>query len=117
MLSCDILWLLYIRIFATWTEFDNFLFAPIGEESNGMLLSVLSALAPLDIDPWQEAAKLSGLLEGAATRRLASLIAALPDEARPSPDALVARTYVGMPLFGETETLQRVLQLSSIGRC
>jgi len=85
MLSCDILWLLYIRIFATCTEFDNFLFAPIGEESNGMLLSVLSAMAPLDIDPWQEAAKLSGLPEGAATRRLASLIAALPDEARPSP--------------------------------
>jgi hypothetical protein len=38
-------------------EFENFLFAPIGEDSNGMVLSVLSALARLDIDPWQEAAK------------------------------------------------------------
>jgi uncharacterized protein (DUF2147 family) len=36
---------------------------------------------------------------------------------RPSPDARVARICVGMPLFGETETLQWVSQLSSIGRC
>jgi hypothetical protein len=36
------------------TEFDDFLFAPIGEDRNDMPLSVLSALARLDIDPWQE---------------------------------------------------------------
>ena len=41
------------------SEFDDFLYAPIGEDRNGMLLSVLSALARLDIDPWQEAAKLA----------------------------------------------------------
>ena len=39
------------------SEFDDFLFAPIGADRIGMLLSVLSALARLDIDPWQEAAK------------------------------------------------------------
>ena len=33
------------------SEFDAFLFAHIGEEKNGMLLSVLSALARLDLDP------------------------------------------------------------------
>jgi hypothetical protein len=43
------------------SQFDDFLFAPIGEEENGMLLSVVSALARLDLDPWQEAASLTGL--------------------------------------------------------
>lgn len=59
-------------------EFDDFLYAPIGEEKNGMLLSVLSALARLDLDPWQEATELAGLPRENATQRLASLIATLP---------------------------------------
>jgi hypothetical protein len=70
-------------------EFDDFLFAPIGEDRNGILLSVLSALARLDVDPWQEAAELARLPGETGTQRLASLIAALPD--RPSPH-LDART-------------------------
>ncbi len=60
-------------------EFDDFLFASIGEEPSGMLLSVVSALARLDVDPWQEAAKLARLPVEAATQRLASLIATLPE--------------------------------------
>ena len=60
-------------------EFEDFLFAPIGEDGHGMLLSVLSALARLNVDPWREAAKLAGLPAEKATRRLTSLIAALPD--------------------------------------
>jgi hypothetical protein len=35
----------------------------------------------------------------------------------PRPIAIVARICVGMPLFGETEALQWVSQLSSLGRC
>jgi hypothetical protein len=57
------------------SEFDDFLFAPIGAEGNGMLLSVLSALARLDIDPWQEAAELARLPTETAIRKLAALIA------------------------------------------
>jgi hypothetical protein len=60
-------------------EFDDFLFAPIGEDRNDMPLSVVSALARLDIDPWQEADKLARLPRETATQRLASLIAALPE--------------------------------------
>ncbi|MGA3402037.1 MAG: hypothetical protein ABSC95_22715 [Acetobacteraceae bacterium] len=60
------------------SEFDDFLYAPIGEDTNGMLLSVLSVLARSDLDPWQEAARLAGLPEKYATDRLAALIAALP---------------------------------------
>ena len=41
------------------SEFDDFLFAPIGDDRNDMPLSVLSALARLDVDPWEEAAELA----------------------------------------------------------
>ena len=51
-------------------EFNDFLFAPIGEDRNGMLVSVLSGLARLDVDPWQEAADLAQLPGETATQRL-----------------------------------------------
>jgi hypothetical protein len=63
------------------SEFNDFLFAPIGEDRNGMLVSVLSGLARSDVDPWQEAAKLAQLPGDAATKELAALIGALPDRA------------------------------------
>ncbi len=85
-------------------EFDKFLFAPIGEQSNGMLLSVLSALARLDLDPWQEAAKLARLPGKTATERLASLIASLPETslpdeswAHPDPETSAARLVALLP--------------------
>jgi hypothetical protein len=68
-------------------EFDDFLFAPIGEERNGMLLSVISALARLNIDPWQEAANLAQLPRPTAARRLALLIASLPERPSATQDA------------------------------
>jgi len=67
------------------SEFDTFLFAPIGEDANGMLLSVLSALARSDLDPWDEAARLAGLPEKYATARLTALIEGLRD--KPSVDS------------------------------
>jgi hypothetical protein len=63
-------------------EFDNFLFAPVGEDTNGMSLSVMSVLARSDLDPWQEAARLADLPEKYATARLATLIEALPGKPR-----------------------------------
>ena len=59
-------------------EFGDFLYAPIDSDANEMALSVLSALARLDVDPWEEAAQLSELPKDTATQRLASLIARLP---------------------------------------
>jgi hypothetical protein len=81
------------------SEFDAFLFAPIDEDRNGMLLSVLSALARLDIDPWLEAAKLAGLPGATATERLASLIASLPDEpsTHRDPGTIAARLIALLP--------------------
>jgi hypothetical protein len=64
---------------ATGSEFDQFLYASIGEEDNGTLLSVLSALARLNVDPWEEASRLSRMPREAALRFVATLIAGLPD--------------------------------------
>src|SRR5207245_1642793 len=60
-------------------EFDAFLFAPVGEEVDGVPLSVLSALARLDLDPRDEAARLAHLTKEAAAEQLARMIARLSD--------------------------------------
>jgi hypothetical protein len=81
------------------SEFNDFLFAPIGEDSNGMLVSVLSGLARSDVDPWQEAARLAQLPGETATQRLAALIGALPDKAAsyPDPRAIATRLIALLP--------------------
>ena len=61
-------------------EFDSFLFASIGDDRHGQPLSVLSALARSDIDPWQEAGALARMSRKKAKARLTALIGALPDE-------------------------------------
>src|SRR5580704_18389214 len=60
-------------------EFDRFLFASVGEEAEGIPLSVLSALSRLDLDPRDEAARLSCLTKEAAAEQLARMIARLSD--------------------------------------
>ncbi len=76
------------------TQFDDFLFASVREDKNGPL-SVLSALARLDVDPWQTAAALAQLPRTAAAQRLASLFAGLPDE--PSDPDAAARLVAFLP--------------------
>jgi hypothetical protein len=61
-------------------EFDEFLGASIGEDRNGTGLSVLSAFARLNVDPWQEAMSLARMPRNAAVVRLNALIDALPSE-------------------------------------
>jgi hypothetical protein len=91
------------------SEFDDFLFAPIRDDGNGMLLSVISALARLDLDPWQEAIKLAGLPEEAATQRLTSLIAALPEglSAHLAPRAIAARLIALLPRSATSDVTWR----------
>jgi hypothetical protein len=60
-------------------EFDPFLFAAVGEEVDGVPLSVLSALSRLGLDPRDEAARLSALTKEAAADQLARMIARLSD--------------------------------------
>jgi hypothetical protein len=59
------------------SEFNDFLFAPIGEQENETPLSVLSALARLDVDPWQEASRLAQLPKYQAIQDLGSMIGGL----------------------------------------
>ncbi len=70
-----------VSMFGHKSEFDPFLYAPVGDEGNGLLLSVLSALARLDVDPWQEAATLTKMPARDATVRLASLLSSLASDA------------------------------------
>jgi hypothetical protein len=74
------------------SAFNDFLFAPITDDGHGMPLSVLSALARLNVDPWQEAANLALLPKEAAIQRLTGLIAELPGgtPAHPGPAANAA---------------------------
>jgi hypothetical protein len=60
------------------SEFQQFLYAPICEDFEGMTLSVLSALARQDIDPWTEDARLSLLPEETAVEQIIALLDALP---------------------------------------
>jgi hypothetical protein len=78
------------------TAFDPFLFAAVGEERNGMLLSVVSALARLDLDPWREAASLSKLPAAAATKRLSSLLSSLPSSQLTVPSPAAIAQLVGL---------------------
>jgi hypothetical protein len=56
-------------------EMDPFLFASVGEEVNGIPLSVLSALARLGVDPRDEATRLSHLTSKTAASQLARMFA------------------------------------------
>lgn len=86
------------------SEFNNFLYAPIGAERNGMPLSVLSALTRLNLDPWKEAAELSELPKGTATRRLAALIARLPGGRWPSDQGVIADRLIELlPSHGHSK--------------
>lgn len=61
------------------SEYNEFLFASIGIDAGGTSLTVVSALARLDIDPWSEAAKLARLPGAIATQKLAELITRFPE--------------------------------------
>ena len=68
-------------------DLHNFLFAAVGEERNGIPLSMISALAQLGLDPWDEAGRLSSLAKQEAVERLTGLILRLPGMRRPSSEA------------------------------
>jgi hypothetical protein len=73
-------------------EFNDFLYAPIADDRNQMSVSVVSALARLDIDPWEEAAQLAELPRKMAIARLAPLITSVVEKLTPQPEAEVVAT-------------------------
>ena len=81
------------------SEYNAFLFAAVGEEKVGLPLTVLTALARLGVDPWQEAARLADLPREAAVRAFALTIAKLPagDWKASDSEAIAARLVNWLP--------------------
>ncbi len=91
------------------SDLNQFLFADIGTEANGMTLSVLSALARRGSDPWTEAGRLAGLSKAEATDSLARMIAAMPDSLWAAPDATaIAARLIGMLPERRAQGVRRV---------
>jgi hypothetical protein len=61
------------------TPFDGFLYAAVGEDRGGNTVSVLSTLARLGLDPWDEAADLAELPRADARNRLERLLGRFGD--------------------------------------
>ncbi len=61
------------------TEFNNFLFASIGADRIGGQLSVVSALARMNLDPWDEAEKLSFLSDDSASKKVITWMSRSPE--------------------------------------
>jgi hypothetical protein len=60
------------------SDLNEFLFAIVGTELNGMALTVLSLFARIDGDPWREAGRLASMPQTAASATLAQIIASMP---------------------------------------
>ena len=77
------------------SDLNDFLFAAVGEEQNGMPLNVVSGLTRLGLDPWEEAARLAALPRALAAEKLAPIIARLPvDRQQPSDNLAISRQLV-----------------------
>ena len=61
------------------SDYDAFLFAEVGEDRAGAAVTVLSALARLDLEPWTEARELSLLNREDAQMRLTTHFEAITD--------------------------------------
>ena len=81
------------------SEFDSFLFAQVGEDKRGTVVSVLTAFARLDFDPRQQAADLARLPKEKAKTKLAGIIMTLPGmlPSQIEPSTLAARLIPLLP--------------------
>jgi len=68
-------------------SYNDFLFATVCDEANGMRLSVLSALARLNVDPWEEATRLAAMPRAIAARTLASMFDSASGRSWNAPEA------------------------------
>lgn len=84
------------------SEFNDFLFAIIGEEKSGIQLTVLTALARLGLDPWAEAARLSDMTNEEAKIALAAAIGTFPEGDWKAADlpSIAGRLVKRLPEYG-----------------
>lgn len=59
--------------------FERFLRATVGEDVNGINVTVLSMLSRLEVDPWTEASDLAAMPDGFARKRLDTLMTRFKD--------------------------------------
>jgi hypothetical protein len=78
------------------TDFDDFLFASIGDDAAGAPMTLLTALARLDVDAWEEAADLARLPHEAAAQKLAALLATVPNCPAPGESVAIATRLVAL---------------------
>lgn len=78
-------------------ELERFLYAYVGEDRKGSSVTVLSALARLNRDPWAESAELAALSREAAGARLGSLLSRFRDvPGLGQDDGALARDLTGL---------------------
>ena len=89
------------------SRYNHFLFAPICEEANGMRLSVLSALARMDVDPWEEATRLAAMPKAIAERTLVSTLDQVLGKSchRSETEVIAARLVQLLPQPGQGVTI------------
>jgi hypothetical protein len=83
------------------SECNSFLFAPICEEAGGMQLSVLSALARINVDPWEETTRLAAMPKAIAVRAIVSLLARVSGGSSSEAEVIAARLVQLLPQSSE----------------
>jgi hypothetical protein len=78
------------------SAFNNFLYAGVGDEKNGVVLTMLSALARQNVDPWDEAADLSRQPFDTAMGRLVSILETLPVQSSPADRTATAERLISL---------------------
>jgi hypothetical protein len=79
------------------SDLNEFLFADVGTERSGMMLSVVSLFARQGSDPWREADRLAELPKAVATDSLARSISEMPQGRWNPPDAaVIAARLIGL---------------------
>jgi len=99
------------------SECNDFLLAIIDEAPNGTQLTVLSALAQANVDPWEEAARLSAMSKVTAEKALVSVFDRVPGRNwSPSEEATIAARLVKLlpPRGGGMETATMTLGRAGI---
>jgi hypothetical protein len=90
------------------SDLNDFLFASVGDQQNGMPLNVVSALTRLDVDPWEEAARLAALPKVLAVEALEPMIARLPIFRRQqSDDLIISQRLVELLPAGQQAAMPR----------
>jgi hypothetical protein len=89
------------------SRYDHFLFATICEEANGMQLSVVSALARINVDPWEEATRLAAMPKAIAKRALVSTLDQVlgKNRNRSETELIAARLVQLLPRRSESVTI------------